>query len=178
MAESLRDQLLKSGLTRSVPKAPRAPAPKKPRGEVSRKPSMSAGDIDLAKAYALRSQTEAAEKKRLTQEAEAAARAKKERRRKLQTLLTNAVLNKVDAEHARHFEHRSKIRRVHVDADQLAALNGGALGIVQCGGSYLVVSADIARQAAEIDADALALLVDLDTSVGVDDDGIPDDLIW
>lgn len=176
MAESLRDQLLKSGLARSLPKSPRASAPKNLRGKASRKPL--ADDVDLAKAYALRSQTEAAEKKRVVREAEAAARAKKEGRRKLQALLKDAALNKADAEHARHFEHRGKIRRVHVDGAQLAALNAGALGIVQWGGSYLVVSADVARQSAEINADALALLVDPDAPSGVDADGVPDDLIW
>lgn len=178
MAESLRDQLLKSGLARSVPKSPRAAAPGKPRGNASRKPAATVDDVDLAKAYALRSQTEAAEKKRVTREAEAAARAKKERRRKLQALLKDAALNKTEAEHARHFEHRNKIRRVHVDAEQLAAINAGALGIVQWGGSYLVVSAATARQAAAIDADALAVLVGPNAPAGVDADGIPDDLIW
>lgn len=177
MAESLRDQLLKSGLARSLPKAP-SPASKKARGKASRNKPPAADDVDLAKAYALRSQTEAAEKKRLAREAEAAARAKQARRQKLQALLKDAALNKADAEHVRHFEHRGKIRRVHVDAAQLVALNSGTLGIVQWGGRYLLVSAETARQAAAIDADARALLVDPNAPADVDDEGIPDDLIW
>jgi uncharacterized protein YaiL (DUF2058 family) len=77
----------------------------------------------------------------------------------------------------RHFEYGNKIRRVHVDDAQLAALNAGELGVVQQGGRYLLVKRDVAEQVRQIDAQHLALLVE-PGSGGIGDDGVPDDLMW
>ncbi|HET8898994.1 MAG TPA: DUF2058 family protein [Rhodanobacteraceae bacterium] len=182
MTESLRDLLLKSGIAKTVPKAPRpaAPSGKAParHGPAKPKPKAADGDIDLARAYAVRAQTEARDRAREQREAEQKARAKKEMRRKLQALLQGQARNKPEAEAMRHFEHQGKIRRVHVDEPQLRALNAGELGVVQLAGRYLIVSAEVAREAAAIDASVLALLVDPTAAPGVDADGIPDDLIW
>jgi uncharacterized protein YaiL (DUF2058 family) len=76
----------------------------------------------------------------------------------------------------RHFEYAGKIRRVHLDAEQLAAINQGQLGVVQQAGRYLVVSLAIAEQVRAIDPHQLALLVD--PQAPADDDGVPDDLMW
>src|SRR5699024_9208522 len=96
------------------------------------------GEMDLARAYAIRAQTEARERKQAKAEAEAEARARRERKQRLQKLLQGKALNKNDAEHARHFEYGGKIRRVYVDAEQLRRINAGELGVVQHGGRYLV----------------------------------------
>ena len=87
------------------------------------------------------------------------------------------ALNKAEADQPRNFEYGGKIRRVHVDAAQLAALNAGELGVVQQGGRYLLVSREIAEQVRAIDAHLVALLVDPNAN-GVGDDGVPDDLMW
>lgn len=178
MSESLRDLLLKSGIAKSVPKAPRAAPRKTGRSEKSsgakRTPAVD-GAIDLARAYALRAQEEARERARNQREAEQQARARKEARRKLQALLHDKALNLAEAERLRHFEYHGKIRRVHVDDAQLRALNAGELGVVQLGGRYLLVDAAIARAAGAIDPDALALLVE-PGSVG--DDDVPADMVW
>jgi len=91
--------------------------------------------------------------------------------------LQGKALNKADAEHVRHFEYGGKIRRVHVDPAQLAALNAGELGIVQQAGRYVLVERAIAEQVRDIDAHLLALLVEPGTG-GIGDDGVPDDLMW
>lgn len=177
MTESLRDLLLKSGIAKSVPKAPRAqPRPPANKPRVPPPSAVEIGEADLARAYALRAKTEARDRAREQREAEQLARAKKEARRKLQLLLEGKALNKAEADEARHFEYHGKIRRVHVDADQFKALNAGELGVVQLAGRYLVVPAAIAREAAAIDATALALLVD--PTAAAADDGVPDDLVW
>lgn len=178
MSESLRDLLLKSGIAKKVPKVPRAAHGK--AGKASRpaavRPSPQADEnIDLARAYALRAQTEARERARSKREAEQHARARKEARRKLQALLDGKALNRADAERLRHFEYHGKIRRVHVDDAQLRALNAGELGVVQFGGRYLLVDASIARTAGNIDPDALALLLEPGMT---DDDDVPADLVW
>jgi uncharacterized protein YaiL (DUF2058 family) len=185
MADSLRDQLLKSGIVKQVreeqrPKPPqpsRGARPPQGKGKPHAPPARrDSSEMDLAKAYAIRAQTEASERKRAEQEAAELARIKRERKAKVQKLLEGQVLNKTEADHVRHFEYGGKIRRVHVDAEQLAALNEGRLGVVQQNGRYLVVGQAIAEQVRAIDAHQLALLVD--PQAATDDDGVPDDLMW
>ena len=185
MADSLRDQLLKSGIVKQIKdeKRQQQPAPKphtsfgKGKPPHKPKPARNDGDIDLAKAYAVRAQTEAQERKRAEQEAAEQARLKRERKAKVQKLLEGQALNKADADQVRHFEYGGKIRRVYVDALQLADLNAGKLGIVQNSGRYLLVAQTVAEQVREVDPHLVALLVDPATA-GVDEDGIPDDLMW
>ena len=196
MADSLRDQLLKSGIVKQVRDEKRASQPpagkpahkpfhksaNKPANKPGGKPQQGArpprdGEIDLAKAYAIRKQAETTERRQAEQAAAEEARLKRERKQKLQELLQGQALNKKDAEHARHFEYGGKIRRVYVDQAQLAALNAGELGVVQQGGHYLVVTRAIAEQVRQIDAHQLALLSEPGAG-GVGEDGVPDDLVW
>ena len=203
MAESLRDLLLKSGIVQQVRDEKRANAPQggKPNSPPSRPPrkggpaqhkqggaghgkptqahaGKSQQEIDLAKAYALRAQTEANERKRAEQAAAEQARIKRERKAKIQQLLEGKVLNLAEAEHVRHFEYGGKIRRVHVDAAQLQALNAGELGVVQQAGRYLLLSREVVEQVRIIDAQQIALLIEPGAASGVGEDGVPDDLIW
>lgn len=197
MADSLRDQLLKSGIVKEVQqnraqqdrmREPKRPPPSvKPAARKGGKPhapsqparpsGRSREEIDLAKAYAIRAQTEANERKRVEQEAAEQARLRRERKLQIQQLLDGKALNNAEADQARNFEYGGKIRRVHVDAAQLAALNAGELGVVQQGGRYLLVSREIAEQVRAIDSHLVALLVDPNAD-GVGDDGVPDDLMW
>jgi len=189
MADSLRDQLLKSGIVKQVqpeqaraPKRPPAPASGKSphkggKSHAARPSGQSREEIDLARAYAIRAQTEANERKRIEQEAAEKARIRRERKLKIQQLLDGNALNKTEADQPRNFEYGGKIRRVHVDAAQLVALNAGELGVVQNGGRYLLVSREIAEQVRAIEPQQLALLVDPNMT-GVGDDGVPDDLMW
>lgn len=185
MADSLRDQLLKSGIVKQIKdeKRQHQPAPKphapfaKGKPPHKPKPARSSEEMDLAKAYAMRAQTEAQERKRAEQEAAEQARLKRERKAKVQKLLEGQGLNKVDVDQVRHFEYGGKIRRIYVDAGQLADLNAGKLGIVQNGGRYLLVTLAVAEQVRDIDPHLLALLVD-PAAAGVDEDGIPNDLMW
>jgi uncharacterized protein YaiL (DUF2058 family) len=178
MAESLRDQLLKSGIVKKV-QSERTREPKRPAGKSHAAPVKGRGpqEIDLAKAYALRGQAEARERKQIEREAAEQARLRRERKLRIQQLLEGRALNKADADQVRNFEYAGKIRRIHVDAAQLAALNVGELGVVQHAGRYLLVSRETAEQLRELDAGHVALLVSPD-AVRTDDDGVPDDLMW
>lgn len=202
MADSLRDQLLKSGLVQKLkseakPEPPRASAARPggrpgdgrgprpgqsqgkspPRGASSapKPPRPAGGEPDLAQAYALRARSEREERERAQREAEQKAREKRERREQVARLLNGKALNAADAEHARHFEHGGKIRRVYCTQDQLVALNGGQLAVVQHNGRYLIVAVEIAQQVKAVLADALVLLVDPDAPL---EDDVPADLIW
>lgn len=191
MVDSLRDQLLKSGLVKPgyrerAPKQPAAPMPGAPKakgagGRRARKspvPPAAAGkdEIGLAKAYALRAEQQARERRQRELAAAEEARLRRERRARMQDLLAGSALNKTGAEHPRHFEYAGKIRRIYVDAEQLRALNLGELGIVQHEGRYLLVSSAVARQVQALDARHVALLVD--PAAPAADDGVPDDLTW
>lgn len=188
MAESLRDQLLKSGLVSQLkpakPASAAVPGSKSRSGDKSRgkpqsgelqKKSRDRDEIDLGKAYALRNQAETRERQRTQQEQEQRAREKKERRQKLATALAGKSLNAEDADVARHFPHADKIRRVYVTAAQLPLVNRGELGVVQQAGRFLLVTRDVALAVQAIDADQVLLLVDPDQA---DDDDVPADLIW
>ncbi|HEX7340294.1 MAG TPA: DUF2058 family protein [Rhodanobacteraceae bacterium] len=189
MGESLRDQLLKSGLAKTLPKTkpPRHARSGKPQhgqtGKAQAGPARpgkagkaSSDDLNLAQAWAARARAESAERKQAEAEAEAKAKARKERQRLLAEALNGKILNKADAEVARHFEYAGKIRRVHVDAAQMAALNAGELGVVQNRGRYVVVAREVAEQVHAFAPECVALLVD--PAAAAADDGVPDDLMW
>lgn len=199
MADSLRDQLLKSGLVQKL-KTETKPAPTRSGGNDSGKPGTArtarpdagrppqkpssqrppqpragSGEPDLAQAYALRARSEREERERAQREAEQKAREKRERKEKIARLLNGKALNVADAEHARHFEHGGKIRRTYCTQEQLAALNRGELAVVQQNGRYLLITAELAREVREISPEALVLLVDPNAPV---EDDVPADLIW
>ena len=112
----------------------REPAARRRAGDRTRE------DIDLAKAYAIRAQSEkderiAAERRSRKKRACAAKRAPSSpswSRTRRSTI--------ADAEIARHFPYGGKIKRIYVTADQLKALNAGELGVVQLDGRYLLVT--------------------------------------
>ena len=165
MSESLRDQLLKSGLVKKLkseprPAAAKAAAPVRPRAASGKTTRAAPGEPDLAQAWAQRARLE---------------REERERRARLHALLDGKALNAADAEHPRHFPHGGKIRRIYCTAEQLAALNRGELGVVQRDGRYLLVTRDLAEQAGAIAAEALVLLVDPDAPA---EDDVPADLTW
>lgn len=163
--------------------AGRGPADAKKRpggGTRQRRPE---GDIDLAKAYAIRAQREKDERIRAEREKQEAARLRREAQAKLATLLDGKGLNAADAEHVRHFDYGGKIKRVHVTADQLRALNAGELGVVQLNGRYLLVTAALLAEAEAVFPAAVALKVDPDAPAGDDPYAdpkyqVPDDLVW
>jgi uncharacterized protein YaiL (DUF2058 family) len=193
MSDSIRDQLLALGLAKHKPPEPKReppaqhsrpaarPPPPRPAHKPDRpqrpdRPPRPAGprEPDLAHAYALRAKQEREAQAAAQREAEQKAREKKERKAKLTALLAGKSLNDPNADHARHFEHHGKIRRVYVTPEQLARLNKGELGVVQLAGRYFLDERECALAAADVDAEALILLPE----PGADEDGVPADLVW
>lgn len=198
MSESLRDQLLKSGLAkplkpeaRPAPKAPppkhhhqqarpqhprpEQPRPQQPRQQQLRPQQPKKDDVDLARAYAMRAKADRDERENAQREAERVAREKKERKTQLTALLNGKTLNHADADVPRHFPHGNKIRRVYCTKEQLEKLNQGELAVVQLAGRYLLVDKDIALQAQAIQSESLVLLCDPNAPA---DDDVPADLVW
>lgn len=183
MADSLRDQLLKSGLVQKLkaearPERPSQAAPKKPvpkPQQASPSTTASRNDVDLAQAYALRARQEKEERERAQRETERLAREKKERKQKLAALLEGKALNAADADVPRHFPHGNKIRRVYCTQTQLALLNKGELAVLQLAGRYVLVTREIALQAQAIQQESLVLLCDPNAPA---EDDVPADLVW
>ena len=203
MSISLRDQLLGLGFKDAPkPKPDNRPknAPHKPKvGQGGRpahagKPAQgkphpqqhkprTREDIDLAKAYAIRAQKEKDERIEAERVKQEEARIRREAKAKLDVFLKDKALNAAEADHVRHFEYGGKIKRIHVTAEQLKALNAGELGVVQTNGRYLLVDAATLLEAEAIFAQAVALKVDPDAPAQDDPYSdpqyqVPDDLVW
>ncbi|MBP6533600.1 MAG: DUF2058 family protein [Arenimonas sp.] len=197
MASSFKDQLLGLGFKTSPkperaakpvsnPPATRAHKPPHParNADGGRKaPPKSQEEIDLAKAFALRSQQEKREREDAERCKQEAARQKKLAKESVAKLLEDQLLNAPDADIARHFSYGGKIKRLYVTPVQLSALNAGELGIVQFNGRYCLVSRDITLAVRALLPSLVALYCDGDEESlpdGYDDPRfqIPDDLIW
>lgn len=161
-----------------------APGGNKPRGKGGASArGRDRGEIELAKAYAIRAQKDKDERIAAEKEKQEQARLRREARTKLAALVEGKALNAADAEIARHFDYGGKIKRIYVTGDQLKALNGGELGVLQLNGRYLLVSAALLVEAEGIFPEAVALKVDPDapaTDAPYSDPKyqVPDDLVW
>lgn len=206
MSDSLKDQLLglgfkpapkperterkpdprrdarRAGATPSSPQDGRGHRGPRPEAPPSGKPR-PLQDIDLGKAYALRAETEKREREAAERAKQEAARARREAKAKLEAFLVGKPLNDPTAEHVRHFPYGGKIKRVHVSAEQLKALNAGELGVVQSNGRYLLVTATVLAEAKALFPEAIALEIDPNAPPPADHYAdpqyqVPDDLIW
>ena len=146
-------------------------------------PRKPASEMDLGKAWAMRSQQEKQERIAAEQAKQEQARLRREAKAELEALLQGQALNDADAQIARHFEYGGKIKRIYVNEAQLKALNAGELGVLQSNGRYLLVEAALLAQAEAVFAPAVALKVD-PTAPAQDDPyadpryQVPDDLVW
>ena len=174
MTDSLRDQLLGLGF-KAAPKPERTPPRNAPRARKHGGKPKTREDIDLAKAYAIRAQREKEERIEAERQKQEAARQRREARAKLAAFVQDKALNDPAAEIARHFEYGGKIKRIHVNADQLKALNAGELGVLQLDGRYLLVTAAVLAEAESIFPPCVALRVDPGAPA---EDDIPPDLVW
>ena len=198
MTDSLKDQLMKLGFKPApkpaVERRPeRRPDDRKPshpgresaprRGEGRGRPRHE-GDIDLAKAFAIRAQKEKDERIAAEHQRQEEARQRREARARLEEFLRRVRLNVETAEIARHFPYGGKIRRIHVTAEQFAELNAGTLAVVQLAGRYHLVTAADGAQAEAMMPHSLALQVDPDAPPATGEDysdlryQVPDDLVW
>ena len=147
------------------------------------RPARSREEIDLAKAYALRAQKEKDDRIQAERIKQEEAKVRREAKALLAILLKDKALNDPAAEIARHFQYGGKIKRIHVNAEQLKALNAGELGVAQMDGRYLLVPVALLLEAEAIFPAAVALKVDPEASPAEDPYSdpayqVPDDLVW
>lgn len=203
MSISLKDQLLGLGFAEPVKKpaakqsSASSPLSHKPRGHAAAKPKQAAHsprkpapkpaqsqtEMDLAKAFALRSQQDKREREAAEAAKQEAARQKRLAKEQVAALLDGKILNLADADIARHFSYSGKIKRIYVNAEQLTALNSGALGVVQFNGRFCLVEKEVALAVRAQLPSLLALYCDgseINVPEAYDDPKyqVPDDLIW
>ena len=147
------------------------------------RPARSREEIDLAKAYALRAQKEKDDRIQAERIKQEEAKVRREAKALLAILLKDKALNDPAAEIARHFQYGGKIKRIHVNTEQLKALNAGELGVAQMDGRYLLVPVALLLEAEAIFPAAVALKVDPEASPAEDPYSdpayqVPDDLVW
>lgn len=104
-----------------------------------------------------------------------------ERRRinnEIRAIVDGHRLNDPAAELARNFVYKGRIRKIHVNAAQLVALNAGALGVVYLAGGYHLMDLPHVEQIRALSAEHVP---DLSGAAPADEDEdypVPDDLIW
>jgi uncharacterized protein YaiL (DUF2058 family) len=209
MGLSLRDQLIQAGLAKPQPEKPAAERrggrghgqqhggkPGKAEGDAAPKAGRPAPDaqreaptgedMSLALAFQLRAEAEKREREEARRRAEEEARRKREQREKLAQLVAGKALNDPAAEHARHFTYGKKIRKVNVTPEQRRALNAGEAGVVQVDGRFLILPAELVREALALASHHVALFVP--EGIGASAESaeesedprfqVPDDLVW
>lgn len=187
MAKSLQEQLLELGVAAKKPtrqaepskrRAKKGTKPPKPGLKSAARPAANGREEELAlvRAYALRERAERQE----AEQARARKQQEERRRRALNQAIRKIVqehrLNRDDAEVARNFLFRGRIRKVNVTPEQLVVLNAGEIGVVYLAGSYHLLPA---AAVAEVRALSAEHVPDLRGSEPDEDEfPVPDDLIW
>jgi len=182
MADSLQDQLRQLGLAKERKASARKPPPGKAKRRAADKRSASSQqgkkerELSLNEAWALR----AREEKRRAAQARARKQEEDRKRREINKAILAIVkpnrLNRDDAEVARNFMFRGRIRKVYVTPDQHKALGEGSLGLVYLTGGYHVLAPEHIQAVVKIDPDHV---IDLAGEEPEDAEfPVPDDLLW
>jgi uncharacterized protein YaiL (DUF2058 family) len=191
MSKSLQDQLLALGLApksaRRVEYGAGSGKPSKLKGKPRRRAqretdkagvaaSRCESDLSLEQAYRLREEQtqQQAEKVRQRKRLEDALR--RQLNQSIREIVEPNRLNDPAAEFSRNFMHKGRIRKVNVTAEQLKALNQGALGLAYLAGGYHILQPEYVRQVYSLSPTHVP---DLTSGIGEDDEcPVPDDLIW
>lgn len=179
MSDSLREQLLKSGLVdeQSIKKAKTQKRKKRRQGEADD------GQTEASRAAAQREADRRARDRTLNRRREEARQQQANEQAARQMVMDAEVAH--DGEERFNFSHNGRIRPIHVSAEQRKALAAGKLAIARTRGRYRLIPGDLVEK---IRARAPFLIAwtaadspsDGDSS-GDDpyaDHPIPDDLMW
>lgn len=175
VADSLQDQLKALGLAKSKPTAKPSRKRGKPNKTRAAKKSKK-GELSLEQAYALKRREEQSQADKARKKKQAEDRQRRLVNNKIRDIVKANRLNRKEAEIARNFLFRGRIRKVHVTPEQLSELNAGKLGLVYLSGGYHLLNTENVEIVRDISAEHV---VDLDTNEGDDGDfPVPDDLNW
>ena len=202
MANSLRDQLIKTGLAEQAPRpAGEAPGKGRPNTKADRQdkatalarpqraPAKGPRRASLPRDPALeqeRRELRVMEQARIREEkqAQAAARNVQQRRAAARDFLLRHQQNDRDGDIPFHFQAEQRIRRLYVTAAQRQALLAGELQVAVLGKRDFLITPERAGQAHALDAGLFiydVVQASQDTPAEEDpyrDHPVPDDLMW
>lgn len=194
MSSSLQDQLVKAGLVsedraKKLSEKPRRRGGKhhgKAHGQGRKKKGSRArkkgGSSDLAKAYAIRAQTERREREEEAARRKAEAQRRKQAKAALKKIINEHKLNDEKAEVPRNFEYRGRIKRIYVTPKQQQALTEEELGIAMVAGRSFLLPLEAMAEVEKVQAEAVAWpRPEGEKGDQDDEDGdhkVPDDLMW
>jgi len=177
MSDSLRDQLMKAGLTdeQSVRKTRSQKRKKRKRGEDDT-------DQNAASQAAAQREADRRARDRTLNRHQQEARDQAAREKAARALVVD---NEVphDGDDRFQFEHNGRIRPININAEQRKALASGQLAIARTRGRYRLIPGTLVER---LRADAPFLLAwsadeaapQSDTEADYPDHPVPDDLIW
>lgn len=177
MGDSLQDQLRALGLAKEKQAARKRKKPGWGPGQGVAARKKGSGEMSLDKAWALRAKEEkdnAAQKRARKIEED-------RKRREVNTAIRKIVdahrMNREDAEVARNFMFRNRIRKVYLTPEQNRALGEGEVGLVYVTGGYHLLDAENVEAVRKIAPDHV---VDLDSGSDSAEEEfpVPDDLNW
>lgn len=180
MGDSLQDQLRALGLAKKqTGRKKGSPAAGQP-GRKHPKPPGKGGqaeELSLEKAYALKRREEQKQADKARRKKQAEDRQRRLLNNRIRAIVEAERLNREDAEIARNFLFRGRIRKVNVTPEQLKALNAGELGLVYLSGGYHLLEPENVEKVRALSSDHVVELNSKDSH----DDGefpVPDDLDW
>ncbi len=175
MANSLQDQLLKAGLVSEQ----RLKQTKTGKRKQRRKGGDDQAEAQRRQAEQARAEKQARDRE-LNRQREEEARRKAEENALRQLIHTHRI-RRDRGDLAYNFSDGSRLKRLHVNAEQHKGLVDGKLAIVRQDAFYELVSAETAARVAERDASRVLVLNtpgDEDADDEYADYKIPDDLMW
>jgi len=181
MANSLQDQLLKSGLVSEDQ------VRNTRQGKRKQRKSGAPRDDEVRQAAAKR-RAEQAERDRALNEKREAERREKELRVQIRDLVLGASLNRDDADVPYNVLHGSTARRIHVTAEQRAGLAAGVLSVATARGRHHVIPSETAERIQALMPGYFVFRqdpsADAEPAQASDEDDpyaafkVPDDLMW
>ena len=177
MADSLQDQLRALGLAKDRKPARKKKPPRKPAAGKKPAPAKDGGEMPLGKAWALRDKEEKNSKEKARARKMEEDRKRREINKAIRKIVEPNRLNREDAEVARNFMFRGRIRKVYVTPEQQTALGEGEMGLVYLSGGYHLMAAEHIEAIRKIADDHI---VDLggDSNEAEEEFPVPDDLNW
>lgn len=179
MANSLQDQLQKSGLIDDK-KAKRAERDKRKTAKVQRKTKQPV--IDEHKVERQLAKVEKTAKDRQLNQDKNEKAQRKALAAQIKQLIEMNAINKAGDEEF-NFADGKKVKRIHVNKEQVERLSRGIFAIVKQGDQYIIVPTPVADKIAERDTSRVIFRAEKDSKDNTEDDAyaeyeIPDDLMW
>ena len=157
---SLSDQLLKAGLVteEQVKKATEKPKKKAAKNNARKKQKRPKEPSDLAQFYKERSRLEQKEKQEALRKKQEAARLKQEMNQKINTLISDNLLNDESAEIRYNFVVGSTIKYLFVTEQQQKDLAEGKLAITFLGSKRSLIPVEIGQKIQKINPNKILIM--------------------